>query len=58
MWKPTLRVPEVKAFDTDVILLIAPDSAYTMHTPITLGTLHMDMAINLATKTELENLNK
>ena len=33
-----------------------------MHTqcilPITLGTLHIDMAINLATKMELENLNK
>ena len=29
-----------------------------MHTPITLGTLHIDMAITLATKKELENLNK
>ena len=53
-----LRVPEVKAFDTDVLLLIVPDSAHMMHTPITLGTLHIDMAIKLATKTELENLNK
>ena len=34
-----LRVPEVKAFDTDVLLLIVPDSAHTTHTPITLGTL-------------------
>ena len=53
-----LRVPEVKAFDTDVLLLISPVSAHTRHTPITLGTLHIDIAINLATKTELENLNK
>ena len=53
-----LRVPEVKAFDTDVLLLIVPDSVHTMHTPITLGTLHIDMAIKLAMKTELENLNK
>ena len=53
-----LRLPEVKAFDTDVLLLIVPDSVHMMHTPITLGTLHMDMAIKLATKTELENLNK
>ena len=29
-----------------------------MHTPITLGTLHIDMAIKLATKKELDNLNK
>ena len=53
-----LGVPEVKAFDTDVLLLIVPDSVHTMHTPITLGTLHIDMAIKLATKKELENLNK
>ena len=53
-----LRVPEVKAFDTDVLLLIVPDSAHTMHTHITLGTLHIDMAIKLATKRELENLNE
>ena len=30
-----LGVPEVKAFDTDVLLLIVPDGAHTMHTPIT-----------------------
>ena len=48
-----LRVPKVKAFDTDVLLLIVPDSAHTTHTPITLVTLHIDMVINLATKMEL-----
>ena len=53
-----LKVPEVSAFDMDVLLLIVPDSAHTASAPITLGTLHIDMVINLATKTELENLNK
>ena len=53
-----LRVPEIKAFDTDVLALIVPDSVHTMHTPITSGTLHIDMTIKLATKAELENLNK
>ena len=43
------------AFDNDVLLLIVPDSA---HTPITLGTFHIDMAIKLASMKELENLNK
>ena len=38
--------------------LIVPDSAHMQNTPITLGTLHIDMAIKLATKKELENLNK
>ena len=31
---------------------------HTQHTPITLGTLHIDMAIKLAMKKELEHLNK
>ena len=53
-----LRILEVKAFDQDVLLLIIPDSAHTQYTPITLGTLHIDMAIKLATEKELKNLNK
>ena len=35
-----------------------PDSAHTQHTLITLGTLYIDMAIELATQKDLENLNK
>ena len=53
-----LKIPEVKAFDQDVLLLIIPDSTDTQCTPITLGTLHIDMAIRLATEKELKNLNK
>ena len=53
-----LKIPEIKAFDLEVLLLIVPDSAHTQNTPITLETLHIDMAIKLATKKELENLNK
>ena len=45
-----LKIPEIKAFDFDVLLLIVPDSAHTQHTPIMLGTLHIDMVIKLATK--------
>ena len=53
-----LKIPEVEAFDHDVLLLIVPDSAHMQYTLITLGTLHIDMAIKLATKNELETLNK
>ena len=53
-----LKIPEVKAFTHNVLLLIVPDSAHTQYTPINLGTLHIDMAIKLATKKELESLNK
>ena len=52
------KIPEVKAFDQDVLLLIIPDSTHTQCTPIILGTLHIDMAIQLATEKELKNLNK
>ena len=52
-----LKIPE-EAFDQDMLLLIVPDSAHTQYTPITLGTLHIDMAIRLATEKELETLNK
>ena len=45
-----LKIAEIKAFDIDVLLLIVPDSVHTQHMPITLGTLHIDMAIKLATK--------
>ena len=38
-------------------LLIVPDSPHIQYTPITLGTLHIDMAIKLATKKELASLN-
>ena len=53
-----LELPEIKAFNHDVLLLIVPDSAHTQCTPITLGKLHIDMAIRMATEEELENLNK
>ena len=53
-----LEIPEIKVFDNDVLLLIVPDSVHTMHTSITLGTLHIDMAIKLAAKKELESLTK
>ena len=53
-----LGIPEVKAFDQDILLLIVPDSTHTQSTPNTLGTLHIDMAIKLATEEELRNLNK
>ena len=46
-----LKIPEIKAFDLDVLLLlIVPDSAHTQYTPVTLATLHIYMAIKLATK--------
>ena len=53
MWEVQLELPEVKVFNHDVLLLIVPDSAHMQYTPITLGKLHIDMAIKLATKKNL-----
>ena len=53
-----LGIPEVKAFDQDVLLLIVPNITHSQSTSLTLGTLHIDMAIELATEEELRNLNK
>ena len=53
-----LRIPEIKAFDNDILFLIVPGRVSTQHTPITLGILYIDMAIKLATKKELGSLNK
>ena len=52
-----LKIPKIKVFDLDVLLLIVPDSAHTQYTPIMLGTLHIDMVIKLTTKRELGSLN-
>ena len=35
-----LKIPKIKAFNLDVLLLIVPDSAHTQYTPMTSGTLH------------------
>ena len=41
-----LRIPEIKAFNNDDLLLIVPDSSHAMHPAITLGTLHMDRQLS------------
>ena len=56
--KAHLKIPEIKALDLDVLLLIVPDSAHTQYSPIMLGTLHIDMAIQISYRKELESLNK
>ena len=32
-----LKIPEIKVFDLEALLLIVPDSAHMQNTPITLG---------------------
>ena len=35
-----LCIPEVKAFEWDVLILVVPDSSYCNRVPIALGTIH------------------
>ena len=52
-----LRIPEVKAFTKDVLLLVVLDSPYCNRVQITLGTLHTEILIKLVTLGELEKLS-
>ena len=38
-------------------MLIIDDSAYGMRVPVQLGTLHIDMALDLATEAEMKKLS-
>ena len=58
MWKLILEYWKLGLLILMSLLLIVPSSAHTRITPITLITLHIDMTIKLATKKELESLNK
>ena len=52
-----LWIPEVKAFDRDILMLVVPDSSYCNRVPIALGTVHIDVLIKLVTQEELGKLS-
>ena len=52
-----LQLPQIKKFDVDVLMLVINDSAYGMRVPIQIGTLHIDMALELATEAEMKKLS-
>ena len=51
-----LDIPEVAKFKRDVLLLVIEDSSYGQRVPIQVGTLHIDMILDLASSTELAAL--
>ena len=53
-----LKIPQVEKFDLDVLMLVIDDSPYGMRVPVQIGTLHIDMALELATEKEKRKLNK
>ena len=53
-----LKIPQVEKFDLDVLMLVIDDSPYGMRVPVQIGTLHIDMALELATEEEKRKLSK
>ena len=53
-----LDIPEVAKFKEDVLMLVVDDSPYGEKVPVAIGTLHIDMVLDLATKEELENIGQ
>ena len=53
-----LQLPQIKKFDVDVLMLVIDDSAYGMRVPVQIGTLHIDMALDLATEAEMKKLTR
>ena len=51
-----LEIPGVDAFSEDCLFLVMPDHEYGQRVPVTIGTLHIDMIIEQATKDELDQL--
>ena len=49
-----LKLSDIEKFDIDVLILV-DDSPYGMRVPIQIGTLHIDMALDLATEEEKRN---
>ena len=53
-----LRIPEVKKFREDILLLVIDNSPYGKKVPIQVGTLHIDMILAMVTPEELASLGK
>ena len=56
MWN--LDLPEVAKFKEDVLMLVVKDIPYGERVPVAVGTLHIDMVFDAATREELENIGR
>ena len=50
-----LKIPAIKAFNKDVLMLVIEDSKYAQ-VPIQLGKLHIDRALDLISEKEITQL--
>ena len=56
--KVNLKIPEIKAFNEDVLMLVIEDSTYAQCVPIQLGMLHIDRALDLISDKEVAQLSR
>ena len=56
--KAYLDIPEIRAFNYPCLFLVLRDSDYGNKCPVIIGTLHIDLILELATKEELSTLTK
>lgn len=52
-----LKIPHIKKFNEDILLLVTDDSPYGDRVPVTLGTLHIARGLELISPEEEEQLN-
>ena len=52
-----LKIPEIRAFNEDVLMLVIEESPYDQRVPIQLATLHINRALDLVSRTEMINLS-
>ena len=50
-----LKIPEIRAFNEDMVMLIIKDSVYAQQFPIQLGTVHMDKILDLISEKKYHN---
>ena len=52
-----LKIPEIRAFDEDIVMLVIENSDYAQWIPIQLGTLHIDRVLDLVNEKEILQLS-
>ena len=52
-----LKIPVIKAFNEDILMLVIENSEYAQWVPIQLQTLHIDRILDLVNEKEIWQLN-
>ena len=53
-----LDLPQITAFHEDILMLVTDNSPYTKRVPVAIGTLHIDLALDLIMEEEIVKLGR